>query len=167
MTPTGLVSYAAVAAAAGYVGTKALEQISMRLYEWEPEKVRKREDAVRPGEPFVLAADCLSRRVVGIDLDEHRRALAGTALHYLAGLSWVSVYVGLRRFGVAPAIAGLATGVSQTVLLDEIITPAIGASAPNPDYPLVTHLRGLLAHAGYGLAVAAVVEIGAWLLDRR
>lgn len=86
---------------------------------------------------------------------------AGMALHYGAGLVWAPLYQQLRRrTAMGPITAGLATGASQSLLLDEVITPAIGASAPNRDYPVSAHLRGLAAHLAYGLAIAAVTEAG-------
>jgi hypothetical protein len=72
-----------------------------------------------------------------------------------------------RRTGMSPLTAGLATGASMSLILDETITPAIGASAPNRDYPLSTHLRGFVAHLAFGLAVAAATEVGWKLLTRR
>jgi hypothetical protein len=35
----------------GYVGTKIMERVSMKLYELESEEDRKREEEVRPGPP--------------------------------------------------------------------------------------------------------------------
>ena len=46
----------AVAALAGYLATKAMEPVSMRLYELDSERDRQREDAVRPGPPYEIAA---------------------------------------------------------------------------------------------------------------
>jgi hypothetical protein len=40
-----------LSAVAGYVGTKAMEPVSMKLYEFEPTAARAREDAARPGGP--------------------------------------------------------------------------------------------------------------------
>ncbi|MDP9445176.1 MAG: hypothetical protein M3P83_12820, partial [Actinomycetota bacterium] len=59
-----------------------------------------------------------------------------------------------------PLTAGLATGAAMSLIADELMTPAFGFSAPNLDYPLVTHARGLAAHLTFGLAVAGVVEAG-------
>lgn len=164
----GMVKDAAIAMAAGYAGTKAMEQVSMKLMQLEPEEDREREREVRPGPPFVLAAQNLSSRVVGVDLDDGQRQKAGMAFHYLAGLTWAPIYQLLRRgVGLGPVTAGLATGASQSLILDEIITPAIGASAPNRDYPLSTHVRGLAAHLAFGLAIAATTELGWKLLGSR
>ncbi len=51
----------------GYVGTKVLEPVSMKLYEWEPEADRRREDAVRPGPPHFIAAR-KTAQLLGLDL---------------------------------------------------------------------------------------------------
>jgi hypothetical protein len=40
----------------GYVGTQVMERVSMKLYELESEEDRKREEEVRPGPPFEIAA---------------------------------------------------------------------------------------------------------------
>jgi hypothetical protein len=157
----GLVKDTVVAIAAGYAATKAMEQAGMKLMALEPEHDREREQQVRPGPPFVLAAEHLASRVLGMDLDDEQRQKAGMAFHYGAGLAWAPVYQLLRRrAGLGSVAAGLATGASQSLILDEVITPAIGASAPNRDYPASTHLRGLGAHLAFGLVVAAVTELG-------
>lgn len=52
-------------------------------------------------------------------------------------------------------------GCVPSLILDEAITPAVGASAANRAYPLSTHLRGLAAHLAFGLAIAFVTEL-AW-----
>jgi hypothetical protein len=159
---------AAIAAGAGYAGTKVMEQFNMKTYPLEPEEDRRREEAVRPGPPPRRAAESLSSRVLGIELDDEQAMKAGMAFHYLAGLSWTPVYLLLRRrLGWHPVAAGLATGASMSLVLDETITPAIGASAPNPAYPASTHVRAFLAHLVYGLAGAGVVEAGGKLLRRR
>lgn len=150
---------ALAAAAAGLAGTKAMEQVASRLMALESEADQQREQKVRPGPPFGLAARNLAHRILGVDLDEDQQVKAGVAFHYGAGLAWAPVHQQLRRrTGLGPITAGLETGASQSLVLDEAIAPAIGASAPNRDYPLSTHLRGLRAHLAYGLVIAAVTE---------
>lgn len=145
-----------------------VEQFNTHAYAFEPEVDREREESVRPGPPFRLAAENLSERVLGVELDEDRAAKVGMGFHYLAGLSWTPVYRLLRRkLGWGPLTSGLASGASMSLLLDETITPAIGASAPNDRYPVSTHVRAFAAHLLFGLAVAGVVEAGWKLLGRR
>ena len=153
-----------LAAAAGYLGTKAMEPVSMKLYDMESAADREREDAVRPGPPYRVAAEKLSRRV-GMDLNEQLDRLS-LVFHYGLAIQWAPLYPLLRRTtGWSAPTAGLATGAAMSIVADELITPAFGFSATNLDYPLSTHLRGFIAHLVFGLTVAGTVETG-WALDR-
>jgi len=157
----------ALSAVAGYVGTRAMEPVSMRLYELEPAAARAREDAARPGPPYRVAAEKITG-VLGVDLSEERLQQLSLALHYGLAIQWAPLYPLLRRrTGLAPIAAGLATGAAMSLVADELMTPAFGFSAPNLDYPLATHARGLAAHLVFGLAVAATVEAGWAALGRR
>jgi hypothetical protein len=156
----------ALATAAGYVGTKAMEPVSMKLYELEPAGDREREDAVRPGPPYPVAAEKIAR-VLGLDLTEDQLDRVSLGLHYGLAAQWAPLYPVLRRTaGWSAPTAGLATGAAMSIVADELMTPAFGFSAPNLGYPLSTHVRGFVAHLAFGLAVAATVETG-WLLTRR
>lgn len=150
----------------GFVGTKVMEPVSMKLYEWEPEEVRRQEDAVRPGPPYEVAAK-KTAEALGIDLTEGQRKAAGMAFHYGLGMSWGPVYTLLaRRSGMNPIVGGLLTGAAMSILADEFMTPAMDFSAPNRAYPLTTHLRGFVAHLAFGLGVAATAEALLWAADR-
>ena len=157
----------ALSAVAGYLGTRAMEPVSMRLYEWESDAARAREDAARPGEPYRVAAEKLSR-LAGLDLSEKQLSRLALVFHYGLALQWAPLYPLLRRrAGLGPLSAGLLTGAAMSVVADELMTPAFGFSAPNSDYPLVTHVRGFAAHLVFGTAVAATVETGWALLRQR
>lgn len=167
-TTNTLATDTLLGAAAGYAGTKVMEQFNLKTYELEPEEDRKQEEAVRPGPPFRIAAENLSERALGIELSEDQAAKAGMAFHLLTGPAWAPVYVLLRRkLGWGPVASGLAAGASLSLILDETITPAIGASAPNRDYPASTHVRAFAAHLVFGLAMAGVFEAGWKLLGKR
>jgi hypothetical protein len=155
-----LVTDLALSAAAGYLGTKAMEPVSMKLYELEPAEARAREDAVRPGAPYRLAAEKLTK-VFGFELSEKQLERLSLVFHYGLAVQWAPLYPLLRRrTNLNPVAAGLATGTAMSIVADELMTPAFGFSAPNLEYPLVTHARGFAAHLAFGLAVAAVVEAG-------
>ncbi len=148
----------------GYVGTKVMEPVSMKLYAWESEEARRQEDAVRPGPPYELAARKITG-LLGLNLSDQQIQTVGTVLfHYGLGMSWGPVYTRLRRrTGLHPVVAGLSTGAAMSLIVDEGLTPVLGFSAPNRAYPLVTHLRGVLAHLVFGLGVAATAETIRWL----
>ncbi len=83
-----LVSDVGTGMIGGYVGTQVMERVSMKLYEMEPEESRQKEDEVRPGPPFVIAA----RKTVdllGLDLSEEQiQTLAMYVFHYGLGMGW-------------------------------------------------------------------------------
>lgn len=56
-------------AIAGCAGTKPMEPVSAKLYEFESQADREREDAVRPGAPYALAADKTAASL-GLDLSD-------------------------------------------------------------------------------------------------
>lgn len=144
-----------------------MEPVSAKLYEWESAADRAREDAARPGPPYRFAAE-KTTRLLGLTLSDPAMEKAALAFHYGLAASWAPVYPLLRRRAhLGPLGAGVATGASMSLLVDEGLTPLLGFSAPNRCYPLATHARGVAAHLVFGLAVAAVTETGWALLRRR
>ncbi len=148
----------------GYAGTKVMEPVSMKLYELESEEDRRKEDEARPGPPYVIAAR-KTTEALGMELsDERLQKVATYVFHYGLGMSWGPPYAFLRRWtNMGPVSAGLLTGAAMSLLVDEGMTPLLGFSAPNRDYPLATHLRGFAAHLAFGLGVAGTVETIYWL----
>jgi len=156
----------AVSAVAGYLGTKAMEPVSMKLYELESQADRDREDAARPGMPYEIAAKKIGA-LAGSTLAGKALDRASLAAHYGLALSWSPLYLLLRRrTSLRPVAAGLTTGAAMSAIADEWMTPALGFSAPNRAYPLATHLRGVAAHLAFGLGVAAATE-ALWAAPRR
>jgi len=157
----------AVATSASYLATKAMELVSSRLYEREPAADRAREDAARPGPPYRIAAEKVAG-LLGLTLSEPATERAALGFHYGLAASWAPLYPLLRRRAhLGPLGAGLATGASMSLLVDEGLTPLLGFSAPNRAYPLATHVRGFLAHLAFGLTLAGATETGWALLRQR
>jgi hypothetical protein len=144
----------------GHPGHGAVQRPAFWL---ESEQQREQEQQARPAPPFVIAAEKMAG-VVGLRLSEQRAQKAGMALHHLLPTSWTPVYMILRRrLGTSPLKGGLASGAAMSLLVDQGVTPALGFSAPNRDYPLVTHIRAFVAHLVFGVVCAAVIE-GSWRL---
>jgi uncharacterized membrane protein YagU involved in acid resistance len=144
---------------AGLVATKVTEYGQQALWSLTPEDIRRQERAVRPGPPYRVAAEKIADLTPAEPSDEQLDR-AGMALHYGSGVLWGTVYCLMRRAaGMESLGAGIAAGTSMSVLLDELVTPALGFSAPNEDYPAAAHVRGLLGHLVYGLALAGTAEV--------
>ena len=159
-----LVSDIGTGVIGGYVGTQVMERVSMKLYELEPEEDRQKEEEVRPGPPFYIAAKKITE-ALGIALSEGKlQALAMYGFHYGLGMGWGPTYNFLRRWtDLNPITAGLLSGALMSLVVDEGMTPLFGFSAPNSEYPASTHLRGFVAHLAFGLGVAATAETIYWL----
>lgn len=72
---------------------------------------------------------------------------AGMVFHYVFGVGWGPVYCLMRHTaGMGSLGAGVAAGMSMSINLDELVTPA-------------AHVRGLLGHLVYGLALAGTAEV--------
>ncbi len=86
----------ALSTPASYVAIKAMEPVSMRLYELERKAARDREDAVRPGPPYRVAAEKLTR-LAGLELTEKRLQRVSLPLHYGLAVQCAPLYPLLRR----------------------------------------------------------------------
>ena len=163
-----LIADVGIGLIASYAGTKVMEPVSVKLYEWESEADRQQEDAVRPGSPYEIAAR-KTTHLLGLQLsDEHIQKLGATLFHYGLGMSWGVVYTLLRqRTAVHPVAGGVGTGMVMWLLVDEGLTPLLGFSAPNRAYPLATHVRGAVAHLSWGVGTAGAAEGLTWLGARR
>lgn len=153
-----LLADAAIGVTAGLVATSLTGPVQKLLYRFTPDAVKRREEQARPGPPTQIAAKKLAR-AVNAEPDEQQTEQVATVIHYGSGIPWGAVYPFLRRHsGMTPLGAALATGATMALVLDEALTPAMGFSAPNRDYPALTHVRGFLAHLAFGAAAAATAE---------
>jgi len=150
MRTRDVVSGAAAGVIGGYVGTKVMNPVTTRLQELAPEADKQREKAVSPGSPYKI----------GVKLDDKQVDAAASAVPYTVGIAGGLLYVALRRIArMNPVLAAAFSGTALFLLVDEGLTPTLGLSAPNNQYPLTTHLRGLLGHLAYGAAVAVTAEV--------
>ena len=149
----------AVGLFAGLFANWATDLVQGPLRRATPEGVRRREARVSPGPSSShVAARRIAERL-GRPVEDQRLGPAAKAVHHGLGMAWGPVYCLLRRHaGLEPLGAGLVSGAALSLVVDEGLTPALGFSAPNRDYPAATHLRGFLAHLVWGAAAALAAE---------
>lgn len=96
-----------------------MEPVSMRLYQWESGAAWAREDAARPGKPYRIATEKLSR-LAGFNLDAKRLGQLALVFHCGRALQWAPLYPLLRRrTQLAPLPAGLLIGTAMSLLADD------------------------------------------------
>ncbi|MEE6296258.1 DUF1440 domain-containing protein [Georgenia wangjunii] len=158
---------AAATVIAGTGAAWAMNRVTTAFYERQsPESKRREREASSDVAYAVVVQKAAS--LVGKSLERDSAERLGLGFHYAVGVALVPGYVVLRRvIGLRPLAAGLALGLSASVLVDEVANPVLGSSAPPTDYPLVTHLRGLAGHVAFGLAVPVLFESTVAVLRRR
>lgn len=163
MTFRHFVRDATIGLAAGYAGGRAMTPVTTKFYAMESTQSKDAEKKVSPGIAYDIAAKDLSGRI-GITLDDKQAQRVGTYFHSGLALTGGEIYMLLRhRFGLNPLIAALAMSMTLWLGMDEGMTPAMGWSAPDPKYPIATHLRGLAGHLTLGFGTAVAAEVLHWL----
>jgi len=143
----------------GYAGVQAMDRVATAAYEFSSEADKEQEKRVSPGLAYEVAARDLATRA-GITLSDGEASAVAQAFHIGLGLQEGLFYVALRRSTDVGAIsAGQSSGLAVFLVIDEILTPAMGWSAPFSAYPRSTHVRGLIAHLVLGLTTAITAEI--------
>ena len=69
-------------------------------------------------------------------------------------------------FGVRPMKAGVLVGAAAFVVVDEIMN-AVQLEPSPTDFPIEAHLRGVVGHATFGVALGTGLTLAYPLLHRR
>jgi uncharacterized membrane protein YagU involved in acid resistance len=148
----------AIGLAAGSLATKVTDLVQGPLSHATPEREKAREPEMPEGSSAMTAAR-KTAGLAGADPDKKELQYLKSAVHYGLGAGWGTLYGPLRRHGGMSAIgAGVAVGTALSLVIDEALNPALNITPPARAYPASSHLRGLLAHLVYGVAVAATAE---------
>lgn len=148
----------AVGLAAGLAATLVTERVQIGLWKLTPVETRRLENRIRPGPPPEMAAEKLAG-AIGAHPNEKQTRLLSQTVHYGLGAAWGPLYGLLRRYsGMSRLGAGVITGMSMSVIVDEVLSPAMGFTAPSRDYPPATHVRGFVAHLVFGMVAAVAAE---------
>ncbi len=159
MRTRDVVSGAAAGVIGGYVGTRVMNPVTTKLQELAPDADKQREKAVSPGSPYKIGVQ-KAANLAGVKLDDKQVDAAASAAPYTVGMAGGLLYVALRRVArMNPVLAAVFSGMALFLFVDEGLTPTLGLSAPNNQYPLTTHLRGFLGHLAYGAGVAVTAEL--------
>jgi hypothetical protein len=160
----GLVSKALMGAAAGAVGTWALDRTDWRMWKNESEDARRQTNAVRPfGEPPAHVLVSKAEKALGIETTPEQHELAGVTVHYGIGIGPAVAYAIVRDKlpGRGPA-RGLLYGLGLFLLQDEAVNAVSGVGAKPNRYPWQAHARGVVSHLVYGV----VTEMALNRMDR-
>jgi uncharacterized membrane protein YagU involved in acid resistance len=146
-----------VALAAGLVATRVNDRAQKVFYELTPDSEKAREPCA---EPTSLVAARKTAATIGLKPTRRELMRLKQAIHYGLGAGWGVLYALLRRRShMNPFAAGVVTGSTLSLFIDETLCPTLGLSEPNSHYPASSHLRGFVTHLVYGLALAGSAEV--------
>ncbi len=130
----------------------------MKLYELESTADRQREDAVRPGPPYEIAAKKIAA-LVGVTLQDKALERASLAAHYGTGAVVVAA-VPAPATHHEPAALGRRAGHGRRDVGDRrrMDDPRARVQRAQPRRPPGHRMRGVAAHLVFGLGVAATTE---------
>ncbi len=155
---TATVSDLAVGLVSGYVGTKVMEPVSMKLYELESEADRQQENRVRPGPPYQIAAE-RATRLFGLQLTDRQLETAGMVFHYVRPGDELGsgVHAAAADDPDQPG-GGWAAHWRGHVLVDEGLTPPPWLQRSQPRLSAGDAHSRLPRTPAYWLGVAATAE---------
>jgi hypothetical protein len=157
---TGIASKALMGAAAGAVGTWALDRTDWFLWDQEHEDAKAETDRVRPyGEPPAHVVAHKGEELLGLYPTPEQHEIAGVAVHYGIGIGPAVLYALVRdRLPLSGVPRGLMFGLGLFAVQDEALNAASGLGAKPNDYPWQAHARGLLSHLAYGVATELMLD---------
>lgn len=156
-----ILADAVIGAVAGAAAVWIMDRVDWFHFRHEASQARRRTQAVRPGgmDPAHVAANKLAE-AMGRDLEPKDSNLVGQTIHYSLGVVPGAAYGILRRdFPVLTAGRGSLFGAGLFLMQDEGLNALTGLSARPGEYPWQAHARGLVAHAVYGLALDAALNL--------
>lgn len=148
----------AMGAAIGYCSSRAMDQATGWYLKRQSEASRRREEELAPGGAATLIGKKLAS-MVGRDVTDDEAAKIGLFLHRSLGIGYGMMAAALARAGIRPIRAGVMAGAAAFLLVDEGANAAFFTPPPQA-YPVESHLRGVVGHLAYGLAVGAMLSVG-------
>lgn len=142
---------------AGLVATEVTDRAQHVLWKATPASEKVREPSLE--ESSAGSAAVRLCQALGVEPNDRELGILKNLVHYGLGAGWGSLYGLMRRYsGMSPLGAGIATGSSLSLIIDEALNPALGITPPSSAYPASSHLRGYLTHLIYGLTIAVTAE---------
>jgi hypothetical protein len=140
-------------ALAGYAASRTMDQATAWFYGRQTEGSKAREEELAPGGTLVQLGKQLGA-AAGRELDDRQAGRLGLLVHRTFGAGYGVAAAALVRRGTAPMKAGLVVGAAAWALVDE------GTALPTfTDYPVESHLRGVVGHGTFGLVAGALLSL--------
>jgi hypothetical protein len=142
-----------VGALVGYAASRAMDAATTLFYARQTEGSKRREEELAPGGTLVQVGQQLGA-AAGRDLSPEQAGRVGLVAHRTLGVTYGVIANALANRGRSPLPAGLAVGGCAWAVVDE------GTALPTfTQYPVESHLRGVVGHATFGLVAGILLSL--------
>ncbi|HET9730133.1 MAG TPA: hypothetical protein VFR41_11960 [Acidimicrobiia bacterium] len=155
-----------IGAMAGYAANRAMDVATAWFYARQDEAAKAREEEVFPGGAILDAGRQIAAMMKIANPSEEQIQRLGIRAHRALGMTYGVIGAALVGRGVRPMEAGVLVGVAAFVLVDEIMN-AVQLEPSPTDFPIEAHLRGVVGHATFGVALGTGLTLAFPLLHRR
>lgn len=137
----------------GYVASRTMDAATGWFYGRQSGASKQREEELAPGGALVQLGKQLGQ-AAGRDLDDDAAGRVGLRVHRTLGTVYGMLAALLVRRGMSPLRAGIRVAVGAFLIVDEgtAITQAL-------DYPMESHLRGVVGHGTLGLTIGVLLTL--------
>lgn len=142
-----------VGALVGYIASRAMDYATTWFYERQSGESKRREQELAPGGALVQVGKELGR-ALGRELDDEAAGRVGLAVHRTLGVGYGMVASALVVRGKHPFAAGLMVGTAALIVVDEGM-----AITQFTEYPIESHVRGIVGHGAFGLAAGLLLTL--------
>jgi hypothetical protein len=143
----------AIGALVGYAASRTMDVATTAFQARQSAASRQREQELAPGGVLLQLGRQLGA-AVGRDLDDETAGRVGATVHRSFGVSYGILAAALVSRGWSPWTAGSVLGAAAFLVVDE------GSALPRlTDYPLASHLRGVVGHVTLGFTTAALLAL--------
>jgi hypothetical protein len=136
------------------------------FYARQDEAAKAREEEVYPGGAILNAGRQIAAMMKIENPGEEQIQQLGIRAHRAVGMTYGVIAATLVGFGVRPMKAGALVGLAAFVFVDEIMNGVQLDPAPT-DFPIEAHLRGVVGHATFGVALGAGLALAYPLVGPR
>jgi len=151
-----------IGAAAGYVASRCMDMATSAFYERQSDASKSREEEVFPGGAIIATGRDMAS-MLKTDADEAQIERLGLIAHRGIAMAYGAIAASFVGAGARPFRTGVLTGAAAFVLVDEALNAV--QLEPSPfDFPFEAHLRGVVGHATFGVALGAVLTAASGLL---
>jgi hypothetical protein len=146
--------FGAIGGAAGTFVLGKVMGLGAKLQSPEDQWIERELKREAPTEALARKA---ARAGLGVELSRQEKQQLGQAVHWGYGITWGAIYGMMRtRVPVASKMAGLPFGVAFGFLGSGVLLPAFKLTPPATEFPLSSHINGLVSHYAYTATVEGV-----------